>query len=200
MTVHVCSHEPDLDGFEVAVCFRSLVRGACGDQHVVWQEGSLALFAVADGLGHGKHAADAATTATHSLDGATLSDRLRACHEALHGTRGAAVMLAAWDPHLGELRLAGVGNVAATLIRHASPRRGSVMGLPGIVGHRIPRRIHESRRVLDVGDTLVIATDGIAPDLPTVPGSLRPAAVAREIIASSSITDDALVLVAERIR
>ncbi|MCW2960255.1 MAG: conserved hypothetical regulatory protein [Thermoleophilia bacterium] len=201
MIAHACSTELSAERFEVAACSCSLVPDACGDQHAVWQDDlGNALFAVVDGLGHGPLAAEAALTAIDALRdprGMELSRRLQLCHAALQGTRGAAVMVASHDPHESNLHLMGVGNVGVTMFRRATAERSTVMGMPGIVGHRLPKQLRESRREIRPGDTLVIATDGVGPFIPVgETAQLAPLSVAHSILGASTTIDDALVLVA----
>jgi negative regulator of sigma-B (phosphoserine phosphatase) len=133
-----------------------------------------ALVALIDGLGHGDAAADAAAVAGAILEAhpteapQALFDR---CHAALRGTRG-AVMTLVWF-ELGarpRLRWVGVGNVEARLLRVGAGRGGRHGGplvLGGVVGHQLPRRIRASHVELAPGDTVALATDGIAADYST---------------------------------
>jgi phosphoserine phosphatase RsbX len=133
-----------------------------------------ALVALVDGLGHGDAAADAAAAAAeilhaHPGDGPqALFDR---CHAALRGTRG-AVMTLVWF-ELGaapRLRWVGVGNVEARLLRADAGRGGRHTGplvLGGVVGHQLPRGIRASTVELAPGDSVALATDGIAADFST---------------------------------
>jgi negative regulator of sigma-B (phosphoserine phosphatase) len=133
-----------------------------------------ALVALVDGLGHGDAAADAAAAAAEILH-AHPADRPQAlfdrCHAALRGTRG-AVMTLVWF-ELGatpRLRWVGVGNVEARLLRADAGRGGrhlSPLVLGGVVGHQLPRGIRASTLELAPGDTVALATDGIAADFST---------------------------------
>ena len=133
----------------------------CGDQLAVVTDGARATIVVADGLGHGPAAEAAALLAIEHVrkaGTATVSDLLRGCHEALRGTRGAAVTILSIDPARGELIHAGIGNVElATLSRE--PIRP--IALPGIVGARM-RKVVESAHRVHAGDLIVVFTDGIS--------------------------------------
>lgn len=113
---------------------------ACGDIWRVAVHGDDVAVMVADGLGHGSAAAEAAEEAASVfetdpfLDDAAFYQRL---HRRLAGTRGAA--LARAIVHDGQVSYTGVGNISGSLI---GPHAGR--GLPsqnGIVGA-------ESRRIV----------------------------------------------------
>lgn len=135
-----------------------------GDSWTVARAAGRTMVLVADGLGHGPDAAVAARTATRLVAdcvGRPPAELLARAHEAMRGTRGAAVAVAAVDEDAGELVFAGIGNVAAHLV-HAD---GTTMGLPssyGTVGGDL-RKIQEQRAPLAAGDGLLLATDGVRP-------------------------------------
>jgi len=107
----------------------------CGD---AWQVSHLpdgVLVAVVDGLGHGLQADEASTTAIGTIDprrDADLVAHLRAMHDGLRHTRGAAGAIAHILPRRGVMKFAGVGNIAGsifgTAVRHA-------VSLNGTLGH-----------------------------------------------------------------
>ncbi len=77
---------------------------------------------VADGLGHGVHAAEASRAAVSHLGESRLSspaDVLQAAHLRLKATRGAAASLAEMDRVLGTVTFAGIGNVSGAIISAA---------------------------------------------------------------------------------
>jgi negative regulator of sigma-B (phosphoserine phosphatase) len=91
-----------------------------GDRHVAASAARGLTIAVIDGLGHGPAAASAAARAAEVVEGhpdAQPEDLVRLCHEALHGTRGAAMTIASIDAGPGELVWLGVGNVQAALLQ-----------------------------------------------------------------------------------
>ena len=115
---------------------------ACGDAWAVSEQPSRSRILLADGLGHGPQAAEAAAVAVrvfHETAGTvTLCGLLEALHAALHATRGAAVLLADVDYDTHEVRCAGLGNVAGVVVflrrRDAPPgfaeRHGRPPGAP----------------------------------------------------------------------
>jgi len=104
----------------------------CGDAWRVAEEDGTLTVLVADGLGHGPLAAEAANRATTLFETTPHTDLAAFCdraHVALNGSRGAAVAIA----HIasGRLAYAGVGNIAGTLIgdeksRGLSSQNGTV--------------------------------------------------------------------------
>jgi hypothetical protein len=95
---------------------------------------------VADGLGHGLLAAEAAQEAVGVFRAhATLAPAavLEAMHAALRGTRGAAVAVAEVDLTARILHFAGVGNIAGTVFTPTG--RHGLTSLNGIVGYTLPK-------------------------------------------------------------
>jgi serine phosphatase RsbU (regulator of sigma subunit) len=186
-----------------AVATRALAGEATsGDLHVVssWRGGTL--VAVIDGLGHGIEAADAAQAAAVVLsahDGGPLDALLASCHAALRPTRGAVITVAAIDHVTSTLTWVGVGDVEAVLFRSdpAAPRaRETILLRNGIVGGQLPA-LRPATFALTAGDTLVMATDGVAQAFvqslpPGAPGDVA----ARILETHGKLPDDALVLVA----
>src|SRR5439155_13953575 len=139
-----------------------------GDRHVATSAARGLAIAVIDGLGHGPDAAHAAGRAAEVVEGhpdAQPEELVRRCHEALQGTRGAAITIALIDATAGELIWLGVGNVQATVLqsevtdgrgREWVPLRG------GVVGYVLPA-LRSGRVRLQRDDVLVLATDGVRP-------------------------------------
>jgi phosphoserine phosphatase RsbX len=157
-----------------------------------------ALVAVIDGLGHGGLAADAAEAAAAVVRERVDDpphDLLEACHRELRATRGAVMTLAWFDLDGGSLEWTGVGNVEARLIR-ADARPDSPVVLGGVVGMNLPRA-RLTTVVLQPGDTIVLATDGVAADFSESidPGARAQQIADRVIERYGKGTDDALVAV-----
>ena len=174
-----------------------------GDLHLVQAFGGGILVAVVDALGHGPEAAVAARLAVDCLRGhphEPLPLLLQRCHEALIGSRGAVVSLAAFDFQRHSMTWLGVGDVEGVLMfadPTAKPARTSLITRGGIVGAKIP----PSRPwviPLSHGDTLIFATDGVRRDFAQAPTPTgEPQKIADSILARNNKgTDDALVLVA----
>jgi anti-sigma regulatory factor (Ser/Thr protein kinase) len=117
---------------------------------------------VADGLGHGPHAREAALAAlevVRARPDRPAAELLAECHQALRATRGAAVAVARIDPAHGAARFAGIGNITGVIIDGG--RRQAAVSLGGIVGHGNPR-IRELAYRWEQGALLVLASDGLA--------------------------------------
>jgi phosphoserine phosphatase RsbX len=174
-----------------------------GDRHVAASAAHGLAIAVIDGLGHGPEAAHAAGKAADVVEGhpdAQPEELVRRCHEALQGTRGAAITIVSIDAHSEELVWLGVGNVQATILqsevaegrgREWVPLRG------GVVGYVLPA-LRSGRVQLQRDDVLVLATDGVRPVFGAWPApNQAPTAVAERILGEQGRdSDDALVLVA----
>jgi anti-sigma regulatory factor (Ser/Thr protein kinase) len=161
-------HRMDVGGLSVAMPGED----ACGD---VWDEesgGNGTTILVADGLGHGPGAAEAAmasVTAFRSLRGRGPAIRLEAIHAALRSTRGAAVGIGEIDLDARVVRFAGLGNISARLVRDGAVRH--LVSHNGTAGH-IARKIDEFTYPWAPDDRLVMHTDGLATqrDLDAYPG------------------------------
>jgi phosphoserine phosphatase RsbX len=158
-------------------------------------------FAVIDGLGHGRAAAAAADIAIASLErhvGDPLIELLRHCHEALRGTRGVAMSLAAFDVEDAMLTWIGVGNVEGSLL-HRDPALPSdrLLLRNGVVGSHLPTLRVEALAVRP-GDILTMYTDGVTADrMLRVTMDDHIESMADGMLASACKgTDDALVFVA----
>ena len=174
-----------------------------GDLHVVVPLANGALVAAVDGLGHGPEAAEAALIAAetlHKYATEPVTDLIRQCHIALHGSRGAVISIASFDAEHGIMTWIGVGNVVGWLLRASSlsrPSRETLQVRGGVVGFSLPP-LRAATLPVFFGDTLIFATDGISDKftqeaLPNLP----PEDIADGILhRHGKATDDALVLVA----
>jgi len=94
----------------------------------------------------------------------------------------------------------GVGNVEGVLVHAPAPRRrvDYITQRGGIVGAHLPT-LHESALRVSAGDTLLLATDGIAEGFTeTDVAEWPPQALAEQILRMfGRSTDDALVVVAK---
>jgi phosphoserine phosphatase RsbX len=156
-----------------------LERGVAGQAHEgERRSGDVAVFApsqrgglvaVIDGLGHGDPAADAAEAAADVLrEQVELrpQDLLEHCHEQLRRTRGAVMTLAWFDLERRSMEWTGVGNVEARFVRagdSGDARHASPVVLGGVVGYNLPQ-VRMGTIPLEPGDSVVLATDGVAAD------------------------------------
>lgn len=138
----------------------------CGDTWAVREEPAAEgaahlLVMMCDGLGHGPlaaRAADEARTAFRNSRAPDPAGIIADIHAGLRGTRGAAVAVARVDPAARRVSLCGVGNIAAFVLGAES--RQTLMSMPGIVGHNIPRPRTFSAS-MPLGDALVLHSDGL---------------------------------------
>ena len=161
------------------------------------------LVAAVDGVGHGREAARAARTAAtvvRATPDADLVALVQRCHEALRGTRGAAVSVAFLSHADATLRWLGVGTVEGRLLAGRAGDTGrdrSLRLVRGLPGHVLPR-LTVTTLPLRRGDLVVLATDGVAgqfADALEVAGSAE--AIAQRILARHCDgSDDALAVVA----
>ncbi|MFE6525428.1 SpoIIE family protein phosphatase [Streptomyces sp. NPDC057794] len=133
-----------------------------GDAWTCVRSGERVTLMLADGLGHGPEAArasSAAVAALHRWAHLSPAEALRHLHEALRGTRGAAVALAQLDLRAGLLKFAGIGNVGARLRADGSWR--ALLSRPGIVGVHRPTTLREEEARWAADRLLILHTDGL---------------------------------------
>jgi len=172
-----------------------------GDRYWAGAVANGMMFAVVDGLGHGRPAAAASEIAIATLErhaGDPLVDLMRRCHDSLRGTRGVAMSIAVFNTESAVLTWIGVGNVEGHLLRQGAGLPSDKLLLRnGVVGIHLPI-LRAGEVAVQSGDILTMATDGV-----TAEGTLRLSmngrieSMADGILASACKgTDDALVLVA----
>ena len=173
---------------------------ASGD-NLAWEiKGDRCMVMMADGLGHGPIAAEAADEAVrvfraHSSESpASLISRM---HDALKKTRGAAAAIAEVRPLAGTLIYAGVGNISGSILSSTLSR--SLVSHNGTLGH-VMARVQEFRVEWPKDGVLVMHSDGLQTrwDLSRYPGLLarQPALIAGVLLRDfRRERDDASVLV-----
>jgi anti-sigma regulatory factor (Ser/Thr protein kinase) len=137
-------------------------ESVCGDGWSSHHTPGRSIYILADGLGHGPSAAEAAdeairifTESSHRTPAQILAD----AHGALAKTRGAAVSVAEINHATGFVNYAGVGNIAAAILRDGKTR--SMVSLNGTLGHTI-RKIQEFSYPWDRSSSLIMHSDGLA--------------------------------------
>ena len=172
-----------------------------GDGWAVHWNGSSCRISLIDGLGHGPDAALASDRARDTLDAnPTLApaEAIRRCHDALAGTRGAAMAVAQVCLSSQSMTHSAIGNVETQLWNGHRVKRQ--IAHRGIVGRMLPR-VREEIVALDVPDwLLLIYSDGIRErfDLESLPTFIQrdAQALADHILRDwSRATDDATVVV-----
>ena len=133
----------------------------CGDSWGVALDGSRAALVVADGLGHGEHAAEASLAAVDLFARqpfAEMKGALEEAHVVLRMTRGAAVTRAQLDVEADALRVAGAGNVMIRVVSGVFNR--SVLAQNGTVGVQM-RRVEETNMQWPDHALIVCHSDGL---------------------------------------
>ncbi len=134
---------------------------ACGDAWSATHTSLRSIYMVADGLGHGPTASDAAKEAIRVFEEFSQfppSRILAEAHGALAKTRGAAVSIAEIDHDKGLLTYAGVGNVAGVILHNGKTR--SMVSMNGTLGHTIGR-IQEFTYPWEKQSSLIMHSDGL---------------------------------------
>lgn len=149
----------------------------CGDQIGCWRQPNGWRLALADGLGHGSAAHQAATrvmrelSAHLDLDLNTLFDH---CDRALIDTRGVALAVVDIDLTASRFVQAAVGNIRTVLQQAQGTKRLS--GARGIVGAGFDG-LRLEQLSLTAGDWLLMFSDGLPENagfLDAVPHALPP--------------------------
>jgi anti-sigma regulatory factor (Ser/Thr protein kinase) len=173
----------------------------CGDAWNVSNTGHVRTLLVADGLGHGPEAAEAAVEAVrlfHRYNGHTVSNLIDYVHGGLRATRGAAVSIARFDPATKNINFSGIGNVAGVIVTAGEIKR--MVSMPGTAGFNT-RKIRAFDYPFERG-LIILHSDGLAsswtvdryPNLAALHPSLIAAILYRDL---TRHRDDATVLVAK---
>lgn len=166
------------------------------------RDGRFAIM-VADGLGHGVLAHDAAVAATdvfRRFHEESPSRVITDVHGALRATRGAAVAMVAVDTDRGVASFCGLGNISGFVVPPTGLRQGMI-SQNGTAGH-VASRIIEFSYPVPRQSTLVLSSDGLGSqwDLDRYPGlrSRDPSVIAGILYRDfSRRRDDVTVVVAK---
>ena len=132
-----------------------------GDQWTIAWFPERAVILVADGLGHGPGAAEAAREAVHTFhEHAALTPTaiIEAIHGALRSTRGAAVAVAEIVPPQETVRFAGVGNINGVVLSAEGSR--NMVSYNGTAGHTV-HKIREFSYSWPADALLILSSDGL---------------------------------------
>jgi anti-sigma regulatory factor (Ser/Thr protein kinase) len=160
---------------------------------------------LADGLGHGLHAHEAARQAVRVFEQAYArppASVIEDVHAALRPTRGASVAMLAVDRQAGTANYCGLGNVAANILP-AAGRRTALVSHNGTAGHSAAR-FQEFSYALPARAGVVMHTDGLGThwDFSAYPGLLSrdPSLIAAVLYRDfSRQRDDVTVVVAREV-
>jgi len=148
---------PDIGSVCVPVAGESL-SGDAWDYH---DESARRVVIVADGLGHGAAASDAAQEALAAFRANVHrhpEEMIEAAHARLQKTRGAAVAIADIDFERQVVRYSGIGNIASAIVGPGKTR--NMISHNGIVGHQTAR-IQEFTFPWQADAMLLMHSDGI---------------------------------------
>lgn len=183
------------------VCVPKRNEEVCGDAWAVAASHVRSTILIVDGLGHGLPAFDAANKALRAFwEHAKEHPEsiLNALHRALRATRGAVAAVAEVDWGKRELRYAGAGNIAGTLVP-AEGKAASLVSHAGTLGQSVPRFQEFTQGWPDEG-LLILHSDGLSSHwtLEPYPGLTRkdPSLIAGVLYRDfASRRDDVVVLV-----
>lgn len=132
----------------------------CGDDWTMVRRGESLMVLVADGLGHGPFAAEAAAEAVNAIEGSSVvsvADAVSLVHGALRGTRGAAIAVAELTRGTA-VSYCGLGNIAGSLLSAAGTQH--MVSLNGTAGHDA-HRITPFQYSWPEGATMIMHSDGL---------------------------------------
>jgi anti-sigma regulatory factor (Ser/Thr protein kinase) len=154
------ARETSRSGFG-AVSVAKFGQDICGDAWTVDHNRAITTLFLADGLGHGPSAAEAAVEAVRlfrQFRGHQVSTLLDYIHGGLRSTRGAAVSTARYDPLLQQVTFGGIGNVAGVLVSRNELRR--MVAMPGTAGYNV-RKLQSFQYPFESG-LVIVCSDGVS--------------------------------------
>lgn len=180
-------------------------EAVCGDAWRVVDDGQHLAVLVADGLGHGPLANEAADLAADVFERdpfLAANDFFARAHGRLHGTRGAAVARALVHAR-GTVDYAGVGNIASSLVGGTGGR--GLASQNGTVGAAMRREVSAIHYEWPPHGVLLMHSDGVTSrwSLDGYPGLLvrHPAVIAAVLLRDFLRgRDDATVVAVSRAR
>ena len=149
------------------VCVPKRNEEVCGDAWAVRASDGRSTVLIVDGLGHGLPAFDAAQDVLRAFRGQQAGQRPEAELNALHhdmrktlANRGAVAAIAEIDWQQRELRHAGAGNIAGTIVP-VEGKASSLISHSGTLGQNVTRFQEFTHRWPDHG-LLVLHSDGLS--------------------------------------
>ena len=142
------------------ICVAAPGETISGDAWDIRIDGDKATVIVADGLGHGPVAAEAAAEALKAFNlfrgsPAAVLDR---AHPMMRSTRGAAVTIAELDARAGTIVYAGAGNISGRMVSGVEDR--TLMSQNGTLGVQI-RRLQDVSYAWADHSIVVLHSDGL---------------------------------------
>ena len=157
-TVRKAANRLEFSGISIPMAGESV----CGDSWQIYHHAEGAFAFVADGLGHGLQAGEAAVAAIGAVDTRKKADVaifLEDMHFGLRHTRGAAAGVAEILPGRGTMKFAGVGNISAAICRTGVVRHA--VSLNGTLGHQA-REFREYSYPWERDAIFVMHSDGLS--------------------------------------
>ena len=204
----VYATEPDVTPARAAAVF-NVVNVCCpgesvsGDGFYVKENGAGFTVFVADGLGHGINAWEAAQAAIavfKECPEQSPAEVLRYIHPLVKKTRGLVATVAKLDVRSAEWKLCGIGNISTRIYTGLACRNYTPYN--GIIGHNIPRTLNDSVVTMEKHQALIMHSDGLRTrwNLNDLPALLKydPAMIAGVLFKDNARrTDDMTVLAAK---
>lgn len=132
----------------------------CGDTGIIEKFNNKIFIAILDVLGHSKEAYKTADVCEKFLEKnyrKDLIEIMKNLNEHIKGSSGAVVCLCLLDVKTGDVKCAGIGNIA---IRKFGSSNVRIIPRSGIVGYVMAAPKEEILKLYD-GDILVLYTDGV---------------------------------------
>ncbi len=133
----------------------------CGDRWSVRHDADGFTAAMADGLGHGLYASEAASAALAAFEArryASMRETMQAMHESARHTRGAAAAVADVRRDPAIVTYAGIGNISSSFIDNGRHRQA--VSHNGTLGHEV-RVIREYTYPWAEDALMVMHSDGL---------------------------------------
>jgi anti-sigma regulatory factor (Ser/Thr protein kinase) len=133
-----------------------------GDGYFVKQSREGLLVFMADGLGHGMNAWEAAQEAISALQQCreeSPAEMLRYIHPLVKKTRGLVATIAVLNLSSAQWKLCGIGNISTRIYTGLQCKNYTPYN--GIVGHNIPRTLNDSVVPVEKHQALVMHSDGL---------------------------------------
>lgn len=175
-----------------------------GDGYFVKQSRDGLLVFMADGLGHGMNAWEAAQEAISALQQCreeSPAAMLRYIHPLVKKTRGLVATIAVLNLASAQWKLCGIGNISTRIYTGLQCKNYTPYN--GIVGHNIPRTLNDSVVPVEKHQALVMHSDGLRTrwNLNELPALLKynPSVIAGVLFKDNARRNDDMTILAGKI-
>lgn len=145
-----------------AICAPAPAEDVSGDSWLLQSDDKVCRVFVADGLGHGPAAAEAARVAMQAASenpSSAPSALIDIAHSRMRATRGAALAVAEIRSQDRHVAYSGVGNISGAIVSEANTRR-QMVSMNGTAGHEM-RAAREFQYPWERESLLVMHSDGL---------------------------------------